>query len=225
MSFNRSSLVSKAAPSLVVLLFLSLLSGCREKEEKRKEDKQEVEAKREALRLKIEKQKRDARALLDNAKAAAEQLKLQEAFDMLTEAEKLDQSLELEAKLYVNGLGERLVKHCKEKLENDGPDIAGRYLNNPNTDPIIVTKYLLNFITSNDRFKQITQDDAEEVKAYRKRVKYARELYLEAENLVARYKRTEGVARLKELSMKYRDTKWGLAAGDALISLGEAQQD
>jgi hypothetical protein len=200
---------------------LAITSGCREKAEKTKSDKEEVQQKKAEIKLKNEKMVVDAKQLLADATKSWSEYRFQEAVDLLDKAEKTDPGIKLETKLRYNKISDELVKNCRTWIENDGPDAYRIYSKKPNNDPLSFSKFCLDFVIGEDRTKDTTRADAEEIRDYWKRVSFARDTYLRAEALIGKYQRVEGVNLLKELSRGYRDSKWGLAAGERLIKLGE----
>ena len=208
----------------IILASLSLSMGCRPEEKKVKSDQRELEQKREEKRLVTEGEQRKASELLEQAKATAYQMKLREAFDMLAEVEELDSNLALNVKLFINKFGDELNVECGKLIESDSPERAPKYLGKP-TDPLYRASSILSFVISEERFKPTTKKKAEELRDKCNYIKTARDKYYQADRLIGAYKRSEGVAILKELEQKYRDTVWGVAAQDALRYLGEKQNE
>ena len=213
--------VSNIAVAFFMCIVIALTAGCREKTEKIKSDKEEIKQKQETEKLIDEKKTEDAGQIFEQATNAWNALRLQEAVDLFEKAEKTDETIELKVKLRLNALAEKLVSTCQAEIEKDGPQLYPTYAKNPNKDPLYLSKHCLDFIIAEDRIKEITRTKAEEVREFWKRVNYARENYLKAKALINAYKRVDGVNILKELSRSYRDSKWGLAAGEDLVSLGE----
>ncbi len=218
---NRNGILHRLLTILIVGLLLSGIAGCRPGKEEMKEEKEETRRKEKTRELEKQQATRDAKQLLEKAKVSAKQLQLEAAFDMLEQAEKKDKTLKLEVQLYINRLGGELVTYCDNIIKKDRPATVASYYGNPNWDPLIISKNILDFILDEDRFKETTKNKANEVKAYRNKVEVAREKYLRALRLIDAYERVKGVNILKELKKDYYDTTWGLAAGEYLIRLGE----